>query len=99
MSRSLAALRPSMKPSVDTFGQRSHICFELICSHTVPKGFDAVDEQDWYFKLIPGEQVRLAFDVDFFQRIEFGAAGAAHNFLHLFTKIAAGPGVQSYLRS
>jgi len=35
----------------------------------MPEGFDSIDEQDWYFKLITREQLRIAFDVEFFQFI------------------------------
>jgi hypothetical protein len=52
--------------------------------------FEAVDEQNRNVILVSFEQFRIAFNVDFLERVKFGTAGAGHLLFHFFAEMTAG---------
>jgi len=60
------------------------------------ESFDSVNTYYRYLEPVLRQDVRVTFDINFFQRVEVRAAGPDHFCFHFFTKMTTGSGIENY---
>ena len=63
------------------------------------EGFDTVDGDDGDVVLIFVEQLRIRFNIDFFERESITTAGILDHCFSLVAEVASGLGINDYLQS
>jgi hypothetical protein len=62
---------------------------ELISQQSILESLDPINTQHRYFVSVAREQRRVAFDIDFFERIKVSAVGLGHRFFHFLAQVTA----------
>jgi hypothetical protein len=61
------------------------------------EGVDAVNTKNRYLVTVLRQELRITFDVYFFQRVKVTTAGPDQFCFHLFTKMTTGSGIENHV--